>query len=88
MEDFQLLRRRRPGRLGGGVALYVRERLDCMVIDIRDDVTESFWMRIKGTGSKVEVVLGVYCLLPTQDSSTEELQAIRGYFGIDYLVFM
>lgn len=73
MEDFQLFRRHRPGRLGGGVALYIRERLDCMVIDVRDDVAGSFWIRIKETGNKVEVVLGVYCLLPTQDSSIDEL---------------
>lgn len=47
-------------------------------------------MRIKETGSKVEVVLGVYYLLPTQDSSTDELlyRQLGGYFGIDYLVLM
>lgn len=53
--------------------MYIRERLDCMVIDVRDDVAGSFWIRIKETGNKVEVVLGVYCLLPTQDSSIDEL---------------
>jgi len=61
-----------------------------MDIAIRDDVVGSLWMRIKETGSKVEVVLGVYYLLPTQDSSTDELlyTQLGGYFGIDYLVLM
>lgn len=61
-----------------------------MDIAIRDDVVGSLWMRIKETGSKVEVVLGVYYLLPAQDSSTDELlyRQLGGYFGIDYLVLM
>lgn len=58
----------RQGRQGGGGALYVRERLRCTALAIRDDV-ENLWVTVKGMDSKADV----YCWSSSQDNSTEEL---------------
>lgn len=42
----------------GGVALYVREVLDCMVLMVGDDTVKSFWVRMKGKENKRDV--GIY----------------------------
>lgn len=60
IEGYWLFRGDKPGRRGGGVPWYVRERLDCIVLAIRNDVVKSLWVRIKGTDSKADIVMDVY----------------------------
>jgi len=49
MDDYTLFRKDRPTRRGGGVALYVREQLECIELCLRADEeqVESLWVRIK-----------------------------------------
>lgn len=49
----------RAAEVCGGVALYVREALDCMVLILGDDTTASFRVRMKGKENKRDVV-GIY----------------------------
>ncbi|KAK4806962.1 hypothetical protein QYF61_027329 [Mycteria americana] len=72
MEGYRLFRRDRQGRRGGGVALYVRERLDCTALTVSDNVVENLWVRIRKVENKGDVV-GVYYQSPSQDDSTYEL---------------
>lgn len=57
MESYWLFK---TDKQGGGVAWYVRERLDCSAFATRDDTVESLWVRIKRVDSKTGVVMGVY----------------------------
>jgi len=36
MEGYRLFRKDRQGRRGGGVALYVRGKFDCIALTVRD----------------------------------------------------
>jgi len=51
------LRKTRPTRRGGGVALYVREQLECIELGLaaNEEQVESLWVRIKG-----DITVGVY----------------------------
>lgn len=57
-----LFRKDRLARQGGGVALYVREQLECIELHLREgDVpVESLWVRIKGQASMGDTVVSVY----------------------------
>lgn len=48
-----------PGRRGGGVALYIREALDAMQIEINDDSAECLWVTIRGKANKADILVGV-----------------------------
>jgi len=48
IEDYSLSRRNGQGRQGGGVAVYERERFNCTVRSVRDNLLESLW--VKGLG--------------------------------------
>jgi len=62
--DFQwrLFREDRPTRRGGGVALYVREQLECIELCLGADEegVESLWVRIKGQPHMDDVIVGVW----------------------------
>lgn len=42
------------------LAQYVRERLDCTTLVIRNDEVESLWMRVKGVDSISDVIVSGY----------------------------
>ncbi|KAM7077755.1 LOW QUALITY PROTEIN: tetratricopeptide repeat protein 33-like [Ciconia maguari] len=44
MDGYRLFRRDRQGRRGGGVALYIREGLDCMALTVGNNTVESLWV--------------------------------------------
>ncbi|KAK4830603.1 hypothetical protein QYF61_012029 [Mycteria americana] len=73
MDGYKLFRRHRRGRRGGGVALYVRERLDSLELDDGDDRVECLWVRIRGKANKADIVVGVCYRPPNQDEETDEL---------------
>ena len=80
---YRLLRRERWDRQGGGVVLYVKEELDCTVLEVRDDVVKSLWLRTSGKTNKAGSVVGVYCRLLSQHGDTnvliyKELREITG----------
>jgi len=65
-EGYWLVRRDRQGRKGGGVALYVKERIDCKELLLRNsqEQVESLWVKIRGRTNKDQVVIGIYHMLP------------------------
>ncbi|KAK4820693.1 hypothetical protein QYF61_003613 [Mycteria americana] len=73
MDGYKHFRRDRQGRRGGGVALYVRECLDCLELNDGDDRVECLWVRIRGKANKADVVVRVCYRPPNQEEETDEL---------------
>lgn len=69
MDGYRLCRRDRQGRQGGGVALYVREGLDCMALAAGDNTVESPWVRMKGKANMVNVVVGFTIVYPARTTA-------------------
>ncbi|GAB0209149.1 rapamycin-insensitive companion of mTOR-like [Grus japonensis] len=74
MDGYVLFRKDRPARRGGGVALYVREQLEC--IDLRlgvdEERMESLWVRTEGQANMGDTVVGVYYRPPDQEEEVDE----------------
>ena len=62
MEGYVLFRKDRPGKQGRGVALYVKEQLECTQLHLGEgeEQGESLWVRIKGQAGMDDTVVGVY----------------------------
>ena len=62
IDGYRLFRKDRPTRRGGGVALYVREQLECIELGLgaNEERVESLWVRIKGQAHKGDITVGVY----------------------------
>ncbi|KAK4827898.1 LOW QUALITY PROTEIN: hypothetical protein QYF61_022321 [Mycteria americana] len=71
MDGYKLFRRDRQGRRGGGVALYVRECLDCLELKDGDDRVECLWNR--GKANKADIMVGVCYRPPNQDEEADEI---------------
>lgn len=73
MKDYTLFRRDRAGRHGGGVALSVKQHLECIELCVRvdDEQVWSLWIRIKGQMKKADTV-GVCSRLPDWDEEAAE----------------
>ncbi|GAB0176205.1 hypothetical protein GRJ2_000085700 [Grus japonensis] len=81
MEGYRLFRKDRQGRRGGGVALYVNDELECMVLclGMDEELTESLWVRIKGRAGTGDIIVGVCYRPPDQgDRADEALSRQRG----------
>jgi len=73
MDGYRLFRKDRPTRRGGGVALYVREQVECIELGLgADERAESLWVRIKGQAHKGDVMVGVYYRPPDQQEEVDE----------------
>ena len=74
MEGYVLFRKDRLARRGGGVALYVREQLECIELHLGegDVAVESLWVRIKGQAGMGDTVVGVYYRPPDQEEEVDE----------------
>jgi len=59
IQGYRLFRRDRQSRRCGGVALYVRERFDCIALTVSGDVVESLWVRIRGMENNGDVIVDV-----------------------------
>ena len=70
---YRLFRRDRQGRRDGGVAMYVKQGLDCVELQVDSSKVESLWVRIKGQTNTGDVVLGVCYRPPSQDDDTDKL---------------
>ena len=74
MEGYIHFRKDRPTRRGGGVALYVREQLQCVELGLgADERVESLWVRIKGQAHMGDVIVGVYYRPPDQEEEVDEV---------------
>ncbi|GAB0210369.1 hypothetical protein GRJ2_003502700 [Grus japonensis] len=68
MEGYRLFRKDRQGRRGGGVTLYVNDQLECMELHLgmEEELTESLWVRIKGSTGAGDIIVGVCYRPPDQ----------------------
>jgi len=71
MDGYKFVRRNRQGRRGGGVALYVRESLNCLDLNGYDDRVECLWVRIRGKANKADIVVGVCYRPPNWDGQAD-----------------
>ena len=70
VDGYKVFRRDRQGRMGGGMALYVRE---CFDVTAGDDKVESLWVKIRGRADKADILMGI-CYRPlNQDEETNEV---------------
>ena len=73
MDGYRLFRKDRPTRRGGGIALYVREQLECIELCLADEErVESLWVRIKRQAHKGDITVGVYYRPPDQEEEVDE----------------
>jgi len=74
MDGYRLFRKDRPTTRGGGVALYVREQLECIELCLGADEerVESLWVRIKGQPHKGDIIVDVYYRPPDQEEEVDE----------------
>ncbi|KAJ7398449.1 Cyclin-H [Pitangus sulphuratus] len=73
MGGYKLFRKDRQGRRGGGVALYVRESLDSVELEVSNNKVECLWIRIKGKANKADILVGVCYRPPNHDDEGDEL---------------
>ena len=57
IDGYRHFRKDRPTRGGGGVALYVREQVECIELGLgaNEEQVESLWVRIKGQAHKGDI---------------------------------
>ncbi|GAB0206600.1 mitochondrial enolase superfamily member 1 [Grus japonensis] len=74
MEGYRLFRKDRQGRRGGGVTLYVNDQLECMELHLgmEEELTESLWVRIKGSAGTGDIIVGVCYRPPDQGDRADE----------------
>ncbi|GAB0204592.1 mitochondrial enolase superfamily member 1 [Grus japonensis] len=74
MDGYVLFRKDRPARRGGGVALYVREQLECieLLVGVDEERVKSLWVRIKGQANMGDTVVDVYYRPPDQEEEVDE----------------
>ncbi|PKU43826.1 mitochondrial fission process protein 1 [Limosa lapponica baueri] len=73
IDGYQLFRRDRQGKRGGGVAPYVRGGFECLELNNMNDSVECLWVRIKGKANKADIMVGV-CYRPlNQDVEANEI---------------
>ena len=59
MDGYKLLRKDRQGRRGGGVALYVKERIEVTELMTGEKKVESLRVKIRGRADKADILVGV-----------------------------
>jgi len=74
MDSYRLFRKDRPTRRGGGVALYVKEQLECIELFLGADEegVESLWVRIKRQPHMGDVIVGVCYRPPDQEEEVDK----------------
>ena len=62
IDGYELFRRDRQRRKGGGVALYIREVIDCEELPLRNShgQIERLWVKVNDHTDKGHFVVGVY----------------------------
>ena len=92
MDGYRLFCRDRQGRRGGGVALYIKENLECIKVNYGDcDCSiECLWVKVKGVISKQELTVGICYRPPNHDDDADETiyGALKQASGQQNLVLM
>ncbi|TRZ10274.1 hypothetical protein HGM15179_016833 [Zosterops borbonicus] len=72
LNGYELFRRDREGRRGGGVALYIKV-FDSIGIEINEDGVECLLVRAKGRANNADILLGVCYRPPNQEEEVDNL---------------
>ncbi|PKU36056.1 mitochondrial fission process protein 1 [Limosa lapponica baueri] len=72
IDDYQLFRRDRQGRRGGGVVFYVRDRFECLELNNVNASVECLWVRIKEKANKADIMVGICYRPPNQDVEADK----------------
>jgi len=72
--SYKRFRKQRPTRHGGGLALHVREQLECikLCLGLDEEGVESLWVRIKGRAHVGDSAVGVHYRPPDQEEEVDE----------------
>jgi len=73
MDGYELFRRDRRGKRGGGLPLYVRDCFDCIDRNDCDDKVECLWVKMRGKPNKANILLVVCYRPPNQDEEVDEV---------------
>lgn len=74
IDGYVLLSKDRPARWGGGVAIYMREQLECIAYcpGADEEWVERLWLRTKGQAGMGDTAVGVYYRPPDQDEEIDK----------------
>jgi len=74
MGGYRLFRKDRQGKQGGGVALYVKDQLDCMELHLGldEEPTESLWVKIQDRAGTGDITVGVCYRPPDKGEQADE----------------
>jgi len=75
LKGYNLFKRNRLNKRGGGVALYVREAYTSTEIQVSENGSpiEAVWVRIQGESNRKDTIIGVYYRPPGQSEDMDEL---------------
>ena len=71
MDGGRLFRRERQSRQGGGVLLYVKDRLDCIAHAAEDNTVKSLCVDVMGKANRADVLARVCYGSRRQDDDTD-----------------
>jgi len=68
IDGYKLFRKDRKGRKGVGIALYIKEGIECEELFLKNghEQAESLGVRVRDQGNKGSLVVGVYYRLSDQ----------------------
>jgi len=71
---YRLFRRDRWGKIGGGIALYIKKSIQCEELSLKNshEQVESLWVTIRDRGNRRNLVVGVYYRPPDQGEPADE----------------
>jgi len=74
MDGYTLFGKDMPPRRGGGVALHVKEQLECieLCLGAAEEGVKSLWVRTKGQAHMSDVIVGLYYRPPDQEEEVDE----------------
>ena len=76
---YNLYRRNKPNKKGGGVAFYVKDDYTCEEnydFDFGNEV-ESIWVKIKGEKNSKDILVGVYYRPPCQSEDLNDFSCSK-----------
>ncbi|GAB0181349.1 hypothetical protein GRJ2_000600200 [Grus japonensis] len=74
MEGYRLFMMDKQGTQGGGITFCINDQLECMelCLEIDEELTESLWVRIKGSTGTGDIIVGVCYRPPDQGDRADE----------------
>lgn len=76
---YKLIRRDRQGRRGGGIACYIKKRVEYKELSLkrRYEQVKSRWVRVRDQGNKGSLMVRIYYWLPDQAEPVDEAFSLQ-----------